>query len=121
MVPKIGTICPLGYVDTLNGKCSTLGLAYYTLRPTNGQAQGAALAIEGVHIPQGTNGADLGHHALGQGRWAEQGSAETKAEPRGGKTSCRRSTAAQRRSVEGLGSPQQRGDQATHGWLAIKR
>jgi hypothetical protein len=38
VVPKIGTICPLGYVDTLNGKCSTLGLAYYTLRPTNGQA-----------------------------------------------------------------------------------
>ncbi|MEY3757455.1 MAG: hypothetical protein RLZZ263_609 [Cyanobacteriota bacterium] len=38
VVPKISTICPLGYVDTLNGKCSTLGLAYYTLRPTNGQA-----------------------------------------------------------------------------------
>ncbi len=38
VVPKIGTICPLGYVDTLNGKCSTLGLAYYTVRPTNGQA-----------------------------------------------------------------------------------
>ena len=28
----------MGYVDTLNGKCSTLGLAYYTVRPTNGQA-----------------------------------------------------------------------------------
>lgn len=38
VVPKIGTICPMGYVDTLNGKCSTLGLAYYTVRPTNGQA-----------------------------------------------------------------------------------
>ena len=38
VVPKIGTICPIGYVDTLNGKCSTLGLAYYTVQPTNGNA-----------------------------------------------------------------------------------
>ena len=38
VVPKIGTICPIGYVDTLNGKCSTLGLAYYTVKPTNGNA-----------------------------------------------------------------------------------
>jgi hypothetical protein len=38
VVPKIGTICPLGYVDTFNGKCSTMGLANYTLQPTNGQA-----------------------------------------------------------------------------------
>jgi hypothetical protein len=38
VVPKLGTICPLGYVDTLNGKCSTLGLASYTVQPTNGQA-----------------------------------------------------------------------------------
>ena len=38
VVPKLGTICPIGYVDTLNGKCSTLGLAYYTVQPTNGQA-----------------------------------------------------------------------------------
>lgn len=38
VVPKLGTICPLGYVDTLNGKCSTLGLAYYIVQPTNGQA-----------------------------------------------------------------------------------
>ena len=37
-VPKIGSICPLGYVDTLNGKCSTMGLANYTLTPTNGEA-----------------------------------------------------------------------------------
>ena len=38
VVPKIGNICPLGYVDTLNGKCSTLGLMSYTVQPTNGQA-----------------------------------------------------------------------------------
>ena len=38
VVPKLGTICPLGYVDTLNGKCSTLGLMHYTVQPTNGQA-----------------------------------------------------------------------------------
>ena len=38
VVPKLGTICPLGYVDTLNGKCSTMGLANYTLQPTNGKA-----------------------------------------------------------------------------------
>lgn len=37
VVPKIGTICPLGYVDTLNGKCSTLGLMRYTVQPTNGK------------------------------------------------------------------------------------
>ena len=32
-VPKIGNICPLGYVDMLNGKCSTLGLMTYTVQP----------------------------------------------------------------------------------------
>lgn len=37
-VPKIGTICPMGYVDMLNGKCSTLGLMQYTVQPTNGEA-----------------------------------------------------------------------------------
>ena len=37
VVPKIGDICPLGYVDTFNGKCSTLGLMNYTVQPTNGQ------------------------------------------------------------------------------------
>jgi len=37
VVPKLGNICPMGYVDTLNGKCSTLGLMTYTLQPTNGQ------------------------------------------------------------------------------------
>ena len=38
VVPKLGVICPIGYVDTLNGKCSTLGLASDTVQPTNGQA-----------------------------------------------------------------------------------
>lgn len=37
VVPKLGDICPLGYVDTLNGKCSTFGLMEYTVQPTNGQ------------------------------------------------------------------------------------
>ncbi len=37
-VKKIGSICPLGYVDLLNGKCSTLGLMNYTVQPTKGQA-----------------------------------------------------------------------------------
>jgi len=38
VVSKLGNICPLGYVDTLNGKCTTLGLANYTVQPTNGKA-----------------------------------------------------------------------------------
>lgn len=37
VVPKISWMCPLGYVDTLNGKCSTLGLMTYTVMPTRGQ------------------------------------------------------------------------------------
>jgi len=37
VVPKIGTVCPMGYVDMLNGKCSTLGLMRYTVQPTEGQ------------------------------------------------------------------------------------
>ncbi len=38
VVPKLQALCPLGYVDMLNGKCSTLGLMRYTLAPTNGKA-----------------------------------------------------------------------------------
>jgi hypothetical protein len=38
VVPKIGSICPLGYVDLFNGNCSTLGLMNYTLMPTDGEA-----------------------------------------------------------------------------------
>ena len=38
VVPKIGAICPMGYVDMLNGKCSTLGLMRYTVQPTDGKA-----------------------------------------------------------------------------------
>ena len=38
VVPKIGSICPLGYVDLFNGNCSTLGLMTYTLQPTDGEA-----------------------------------------------------------------------------------
>lgn len=38
VVPKIGTICPLGYVDLFNGKCSNLGAFNYTVRPTEGKA-----------------------------------------------------------------------------------
>ena len=38
MVPKIADLCPMGYVDTFNGKCSTLGVMSYTVQPTNGKA-----------------------------------------------------------------------------------
>jgi hypothetical protein len=37
VVPKIGSICPLGYVDLFNGTCSTLGLMTNTLQPTEGE------------------------------------------------------------------------------------
>jgi hypothetical protein len=37
VVPRLQALCPLGYVDMLNGKCSTLGLMRYTVMPTNGQ------------------------------------------------------------------------------------
>ena len=38
VVKKLGELCPLGYVDTFNGKCSTLGLMTYTVIPTDGKA-----------------------------------------------------------------------------------
>lgn len=38
VVPKISGMCPLGYVDTLIGKCSTLGLVHHTVSPTGGMA-----------------------------------------------------------------------------------
>ena len=37
VVPKLQVVCPMGYVDTFNGKCSTFGLMNYTVQPTNGQ------------------------------------------------------------------------------------
>jgi len=37
VVPKLSSLCPLGYVDTLNGKCSTLGLMEYQVQASNGQ------------------------------------------------------------------------------------
>lgn len=37
VVPRLQALCPLGYVDMLNGKCSTLGLMRYTVTPTNGK------------------------------------------------------------------------------------
>jgi hypothetical protein len=36
-VEKLGWMCPLGYVDLLNGRCSTLGLMRYEVRPTHGR------------------------------------------------------------------------------------
>lgn len=36
-VPKLDWMCPLGYVDLFNGRCSTLGLMTYEVRPTNGR------------------------------------------------------------------------------------
>ncbi len=38
VVPKLQVMCPLGYVDTFNGKCSTFGLMTYTVAPTRGKA-----------------------------------------------------------------------------------
>lgn len=37
VIPKIQNLCPMGYVDTFNGKCSTLGLMNYTVAPTEGR------------------------------------------------------------------------------------
>lgn len=37
VIPKLQDLCPLGYVDTFNGKCSTLGLMNYTVAPTDGR------------------------------------------------------------------------------------
>jgi hypothetical protein len=36
VVPKLKSMCPLGYVDLFNGQCSTLGAATYTVTPSNG-------------------------------------------------------------------------------------
>ena len=48
VVKKLTSECPMGYIDTANGKCSALGLMTYTLRPrwvmTVRQA-GSALAV----------------------------------------------------------------------------
>lgn len=38
VVPKLQVVCPMGYVDTFNGKCSTLGLMTYTVAPSQGKA-----------------------------------------------------------------------------------
>ena len=36
VVKKLTSECPMGYIDTANGKCSALGLMSYTLRPAMG-------------------------------------------------------------------------------------
>lgn len=36
MVKKLTNECPMGYIDTENGRCSALGLMTYTLRPSMG-------------------------------------------------------------------------------------
>jgi hypothetical protein len=38
LVPKTGSICPMGYVDLFNVTCCTLRLMTSTLRPTEGEA-----------------------------------------------------------------------------------
>jgi hypothetical protein len=38
LVPKIGSICPQGYVDLFNDTCSSLRLMTYTLRPSESEA-----------------------------------------------------------------------------------
>ena len=36
VVKELTSECPMGYIDTANGKCSALGLMTYTLRPAMG-------------------------------------------------------------------------------------
>ena len=38
IVEKIESRCPLGYVDTLNGKCSTLGMETHVVQAIDGRA-----------------------------------------------------------------------------------
>ncbi len=38
IVKKIDSLCPLGYVDMLNGKCSTLGLITHTVQSKEGKS-----------------------------------------------------------------------------------
>lgn len=38
VIPKLDPLCPLGSMDTLNGKCSTLGLMHDTVAPAEGRA-----------------------------------------------------------------------------------
>ena len=38
IVKKIDSRCPLGYVDMLNGKCSTLGMMTYTVQAIDGRS-----------------------------------------------------------------------------------
>lgn len=38
VVPKRQAVCPMGYVDTAKGTCSTLGLMTYTVEPLEGKA-----------------------------------------------------------------------------------
>jgi len=38
VVPKLENACPMGFVDTFNGRCSTLGLMTYTVKPAQGKA-----------------------------------------------------------------------------------
>ncbi|MAS28708.1 hypothetical protein [Synechococcus sp. UW105] len=38
VVPKLREICPMGYVDTAKGTCSTLGLMTHTVQPSKGEA-----------------------------------------------------------------------------------
>ncbi len=37
VVPKRDSLCPLGYVDLFNGKCSTLGVTTYPVKPERGE------------------------------------------------------------------------------------
>jgi hypothetical protein len=36
VIPKVQESCPIGYVDTFNGRCSTLGEARFTVTPSRG-------------------------------------------------------------------------------------
>ena len=50
VVPKRQAVCPVGYVDTAKGTCSTLGLMTYTVEPLE---QGAACPSGWVNVGGG--------------------------------------------------------------------
>jgi hypothetical protein len=46
-VPKLGVICPLGYVDTFNGRCSSLGMKYTVFPKGNADCPKGSMDVGG--------------------------------------------------------------------------
>ena len=78
------------------------GFAIGGLQRVVGQPHGAALAVQGIHIAEGADGAELRHDTLGLGGLADQGGAQ----PSDGEES---------------GGTHQMGNQETHGWQACEQ